>query len=685
MTVERIYIGGLDPPRLSGKDVAARLKSLDIEVHSIEDKGKCFIHLTATSTSGEESALSKISQQYNNVKWKGCRLSVAEAKPHFLQRLAIEQQERKEKEASEVDLNQHKSTEQVEGQHDEEEDENEDNAPNRIPRRLRIRKKFGDEAFHVDTRPFSVENWKNFCTAKRKLKKRAENHAEKALKIKAMKDTAYAHAPLMHRAVHIRFGSTSVHHNGAPTRAVSSSDEDEASESEHEKSDSSVSSDESSEEEASRREEKTIKTSSYDWSDDESESDNDEGAADNSNMVASESSASDSINNVEQNTPQTSKQDYQWSSDSSSDESSVQVARTRNFFQEVAADDEFAAGLDDDKWNDSDDEDNIPACETNAKDTAYQMDNDVSANLGVLANLFPDMKDTSPENPQAKDEKSTKDASKSSTKRVMPFGIMPRYDPTAVTSQKYEVKEEEGEDEEDGDEEMEEVNDSEKNDESEEASKEESVEDDIDDGEGDEDDKKTEAKEEDIGNIYHQDKLEDVFREARDAWQVKSSQSIPKKKQKKEQTSSTGAFSFGFDLGNAEPEEESKGDEGFSFGFNLPPEKTSESTSKCKQSINADDANNEEAVDLEDNVEAISERNIKRRRGLQFSESEVESYNTDFFSHNHGNQIVDDLQGFRDDPNEREQWLRERQALTLDWKRKRKHAMSRIHKRIRNN
>ena len=72
MTVERIYIGGLNPPQLTGADIVSRLKSLDIEVLSVIAKeNKPFVHLTATSK-GSDSALEIISRKYNNVKWKGC-------------------------------------------------------------------------------------------------------------------------------------------------------------------------------------------------------------------------------------------------------------------------------------------------------------------------------------------------------------------------------------------------------------------------------------------------------------------------------------------------------------------------------------------------------------------------------------------------------------------------------------
>ena len=99
---ERIYIGGLDPPRLSGNDILRRLKSLNqIEVESSvicnrkdTDDNKPFFHITAVSKHDSDSALSIIAKQYHNVKWKGCKLVVEAAKPHFLDRLEEERRKK---------------------------------------------------------------------------------------------------------------------------------------------------------------------------------------------------------------------------------------------------------------------------------------------------------------------------------------------------------------------------------------------------------------------------------------------------------------------------------------------------------------------------------------------------------------------------------------------------------------
>ena len=54
-----------------------------------------------------------------------------------------------------------------------------------------------------------------------------------------------------------------------------------------------------------------------------------------------------------------------------------------------------------------------------------------------------------------------------------------------------------------------------------------------------------------------------------------------------------------------------------------------------------------------------------------------------FYGQNDGAAILDNPDGFRTSDQVQQQWLKQRQGLTLDWKRKRKHAQSRIQKRMK--
>jgi hypothetical protein len=80
-----------------------------------------------------------------------------------------------------------------------------------------------------------------------------------------------------------------------------------------------------------------------------------------------------------------------------------------------------------------------------------------------------------------------------------------------------------------------------------------------------------------------------------------------------------------------------------------------------------------------------------RRKGLEFDEHDLQRYVDGFFSWNEGTKILDTTDGdpnvnderFQYDDKEKQIWLKERETLTMDWKRKRKYAMTRINKRMK--
>jgi len=172
--IQRIYIGGLDQDRLPAQQIIERLKQTQgIHVVSSDYKPSdsfMFIDVVACSNGAEDDdglcnlgnqrkPLEIISAMYNNVRWKGCRLKVEAAKPHFLQKLANEIQQR----------NEVKQQEQQQPR-----DHLKDN---KTPRYLRIRRRRGDEATKVDTKaqviriPHSSANY--FTVPKRKKYSRA--------------------------------------------------------------------------------------------------------------------------------------------------------------------------------------------------------------------------------------------------------------------------------------------------------------------------------------------------------------------------------------------------------------------------------------------------------------------------------------------------------------------------------
>jgi len=175
------------------------------------------------------------------------------------------------------------------------------------------------------------------------------------------------------------------------------------------------------------------------------------------------------------------------------------------------------------------------------------------------------------------------------------------------------------------------------------------------------------------GNVYKQETLENVFREARE----RVASSAPVTVQTTEsQDGSTGGFSFGFDLGSADkndPIEATTASDGFSFGF-FPSERKQDAikavdatTPKSTDPTNTADQDEE----TKDNTTAITGF---RRRGMLFPQEVLDRYQEDFYLMNDGLKILQDLDRYRRDPVVKEHWQHERQTLTQDWKRKRKYA-----------
>jgi hypothetical protein len=721
MSVERIYIGGLEPPRLKGSEILSRLKSLsDVEIQSvIADEDKTFVHLTAVSK-GDASALQIISKAYHNVKWKGCRIMVASAKPHFLERLAEEirqRQEGKEKAAVLATDPQQKP----ESKHIQD--------PN-IPRRLRIRRRFGDEAFHVDTKPVVAEDWSNFSRAIHKVRKRREKHFNKT-----DEEASASHSTsFMNRAVHLRFSDqhkkttatvgktddsaqadllTEASGGGDDNVVSSSSSEDEGSVSSKEDADNNL--------EKVNDPEKG-KKSDYGWSDDSASEDEDDGGEDKIHESKEDGQMAPSTEPTA-NKKEPIAQGYEWSSDESSSDDELDRTVSKRPFKPHAATDEFAAGMDDfnDDYN-ANEPDWAQETEDSQVDRAESSDlvTDVSGNLNVLSSIFPGMSNAQP---VAQLETATGVASESGKEKEREpsrsgwgaGGLMLRFDPNAKSAQQFLVDEtgkveDEAENDEDKDSRVEEEakddevmasgSDGDSDEDSERSVKDveaetkpeiEREEEEGSDGESKSEALKEEPAEEEVNRVYEQEKLEGVFRNAREAWHgvggsaaetpvdapATSGSSMP----------STGvSFSFGFDLGKPEEKKEPKtavgSVAGFSFSFSLGEDQTEQQEIQTPAGI--EQKNSVEEVDTKNEMisapdEATPE--VRRRKGSALPGDVLESYQCTFFSLNDGNIIMEDVDGYRRDEGVKEQWNHERQTLTLDWKRKRKFAQSRMEKK----
>jgi hypothetical protein len=778
---ERIYIGGLDPPRLKASDVIQRLKVLDIEIleptfpNSVgagsdvvdsdtdnDDDGgvnsKCFFHLMAISKQDEVSALDLIAKTYHNVKWKGCKLIVQAARPNFLERLVEERQQYQELLMNRKDGESHPENATTTTMSD------------MIPRRLRIRKRHGEEAYHVDTKPCDVDDWSQFSRALEKIKKRREKSfptvvgkklqfsrgpATDSVTATSSKATAF-----LNRAVHIRFehkkkskknstvvtdGKDDVQDkdsleakHGTRRTGVSSSHSSSSSS-------SSVDSDDSAEASPGRILVAGVESSAYTWSDDDdygdsitkeersSTSDEDEvdirGHQGSQQITIVEKDDEDeaSVSSEESDTGAPfadetfSKRDYEWSSDddeidealNSSDRPSK--GKTTQSFRSVALNDEFTAGIEDDEGDDGssenmETEDGLAVIKNLDQYEGMGLDQDVEVNLNILSSIFPDVANAKAalQHPDNDDSTASRKDINGKEQRQMSNqtgwgnnGLMLRYDPSKESAQKFVIDTsaaaQEGSDK-DGSDEGSNVQgntkDEGEDDENSSGSESSSVSENQNKADSPVTTSESLAKSVPEERLYEQGKLEDVFRQARDAWQTPQIQQMAGIEDKiaglSKSTDTAGSFAFGFDLGLAQPTG-SQADapapktpsQSGGFGFSFDLEDNALISTRIEES-NSDpiDPTGETSMEIpfanNDHDKAAIVPMVRRRH---FPDKVLDSYVSLFFSMNDGKRMAEDPEGFDRDESVKEQWNKERQALTLDWKRKRKHAVVRLQKR----
>ena len=463
--VERIYIGGLDPSRLTAQQVASRLEASvsGVEIQSTDLVGgdKQFFYINVVSNDTDSTALSKIAKQYNNVTWKRCRLVVQAARPHFLERLAQERMQRQE-----------------DGQ-DLQAQEPREGRP--IPRHLRIRQKFGAEAHQVDTKPCRTEEWSDFCAVVNKLRTKREQHNE-TLRLKKRDHTneelLEKKRSFRNRAVHLRWTDESLREvsggpvlvNVASDASVNNEQQDALSTSEHSETDDTESS------VSIERPMQNSKHSEYVWSD-ESVSSVDDALDDNGgNMSVDDNDESVSSESESENDEKVSMHkvdddhvkakgstDHKLSSSTSDlDEGrdgTTFPSRSSPLSSRVDTE-EFSAAIDfSDSPSSSDDaDDNTSVGESNEplrfSADSQNLDNDVQSNLNVLSSLFPDMADMKPVAVNRDDNEDHGVARSGnvqsgwengpSSGNASSFGLglkMQRFDPTKESAKKYIITE----------------------------------------------------------------------------------------------------------------------------------------------------------------------------------------------------------------------------------------------------
>ena len=737
--IERIHIGGLNPVRLTGSEVAKRLESMEgLEIASIDalNDAKPFFYVNASSKTKGTTALELIVKQYHNVRWKGCKIIVQPAKPHFLERLVDERNQRAQRDeelAVLIDTYHNKNSESRSFH----------NAPKKIPRHMRIRQMYGTEAYHVDTKPCQVLDWRGFTNALLKMRsRRTKNTVEEE----------NMHKVFMNRAVHLRFT-----HDELPehTDEINESENDDRSERDeyvvtakasiHESSYVWSDSDDDDEEEKVAIMTKSPRTRTIDtsvfamalrdnepeayvpvhkelaeepvahlpenhidntsilglvmqenetlacndidqsqssqidsrWQDDNGLDVAQKDKISNNHDDANEGESKQGVRAVQSNIHEHGKQprkSFQWSSDDEVDnvQEKRPLQRTRKGLSVV---DEFSAAVDFDRSSDdrsqSDNYDSGPEPFLAPRTPTLNLDEDVKSNLGVLSQLFPDMKVTL---------KEVDNTTGTAIIGAFPlFGSlgMQRYDPTKESSQIFEVESDELKHEntfqEEGPQDMDDeahegnkgtASNSPKSDDDECIDK-------CDDNVTLETNVGSEKSLLAVGvDVYEEKKLEHIFRAAREEggnFQI-SSLFQSKVIENKASAEGAGTFSFGFDL--AKTVEDIPKEDSVPFSSGLRTETTI----------------NELEADLErecTSIMSIDPENRIRRRGFHFPAEALRTYVEKFFQMNEGLYIAENPEGFRQDEEIKQQWKEERYTLTLDWKRKKKYAQSKMHKKMK--
>jgi len=183
-------------------------------------------------------------------------------------------------------------------------------------------------------------------------------------------------------------------------------------------------------------------------------------------------------------------------------------------------------------------------------------------------------------------------------------------------------------------------------------------------------------------NIYEQAKLEQVFKQVQQSATANlapvDDESAPKEP--------TG-FSFGFDLKDNKPPDEPEHNGSFSFSFRLSDniEVAKVAASEQESESNDSDAAIDDSASYPRQDLSPAPAPRRRRRAFEFPQSEdLDEYvHRFYYKLNDGERIINDLEGWRNDPAVKERWLKERSKLTADWKGKRKYALSKKKRRLR--
>ena len=411
MTNQRIYIGGIHPNQLPISTLLSRIapdynpNNSNISIHD-NNHSSSYLFITYNTIKEAEEVI----REYNNVKWRGCRLIVEFAKMSFMERLEAERRML-------CDDVVHRNRDAFKGDaHDSDDYDVGKNAKEvsverrRSSRYLKIRNKIyngGKEKLKIDTKPIDVRVTLDSANIRR-------NSSQAFYKDVRSKKKIGMHNHHT-RAIHVVFDYKEDSNNNIHDDVYDNDDDDDDS-----------SNDDDGKDEG-------IVVGSYKWSSSSSESDEDEKYSlhefhgnDVSNAVGKYVWSSDDDSNVddnnndehhhqEQEQKQIDGENYNKDLEKKDREKSFKSSFMTQQLQEVHCC-EFTSGLDDNyedhKYSHDDDAINI----FKEEEEEIDLDLEKEQSMKILRSLFPDLK------PRKEKKQTNVDADA----RI----IIPRFDPT---------------------------------------------------------------------------------------------------------------------------------------------------------------------------------------------------------------------------------------------------------------
>ncbi|KAL7581214.1 hypothetical protein ACA910_005997 [Epithemia clementina (nom. ined.)] len=751
---ERIYVGGMDPNLLSVQEVYDRLeRHLRADARWTIEKvhlGSCYFQATVSPSSSSRSsglphsanvsaaALEEAKKLLHNVKWKGCKLRVEPACPHFLERLAQEreqhrqQQEQTRRQFSTIqhknshnrDLNDDKDQESKDkdsvnhGNHEQHSPPPQPQQQQQRRRHYKIRRGYGETVWNVDTKPYQVSDYQGFSKLRSKLKRREQHHAKVLLE--SISSSSSSSSPKKHhqqrtqadlpksaafqrtigaRAIHLRFPGATL--DAAAEMANGDQERNEVVEDGEESTSSSSTSSRSDDDEGSQQ------NGFANFQDGSNKVKKDQ------ELFAEHGQVEDKVTSQHNNKDAKAKTEdrYIWSSsdEESSDESAVganqgageRFNNPKPLNEKWNPMDEFAMGGDDaTKYSVEGEEEekksgtrtlasHLDASKNDEQD--WDLAKEEECNNNILSKLFPDLAvGQKLQKPTVSSHKDSLTEQKSCPRAGWAAsGVMLRFDPTKQSSQQFVLQEEKKEllsKKEDKEEENDSNN--ERNEDEETAGyvreHETPVQEEPDDAAEERgNDKEIKTDDNRRQPIYKQGELEAVFREARE----EEAAVVVLESVEAAAEAGPSGFSFSFNVGGGQSNNDSKDESPQAVAADQShpdvPLDTLGSASKSNAMFNQNDNDHDHPNDDEDddnNAPApLGETKPSRKRlfSTGFPQEDLDRYVRAFYEFDDGKRILQDLEGYRKDPQVQKSWDEQRRTLTLDWKRKRKAAVAR--------